>query len=116
MIYNIITQLYIAPVGEQLEYNIHSSELFSGELSVIDGKTNSIAKDIAIAFPYQNIVVNPATNMVYDFRPGGYIIVIDGKTNGVVYDIYNANLLFEDTIDATINPENQYNLRNYTFS
>jgi YVTN family beta-propeller protein len=54
-------------------------------ITVIDGKTNSVVKDIDVMPDPQDIALNPNTNMIYVTHLDSNVVsVIDGKTNSVI--------------------------------
>ena len=60
----------------------------SNTVSVIDGKTNSVVKNIEVGKQPSSIAINPNTNMVYVANSNSNTVsVIDGKTNSVKTDI-----------------------------
>jgi YVTN family beta-propeller protein len=55
---------------------------------VIDGKTNSVVKNIPVGTAPMRLAVNPTTNIIYVANNHDNIVsVIDGKTNSVVKNI-----------------------------
>src|SRR5919198_1878976 len=54
-------------------------------ITVIDGKKNSVVKDIDVMPDPQDVAVNPNTNMIYVTHLDSNVVsVIDGKTNSVI--------------------------------
>ena len=63
----------------------------SGDIYVIDGKTNNSKNTVriknGIAFPVRGLVVNPSTNRIYVAGLNGFVIVIDGRNNKIINTI-----------------------------
>src|ERR687887_371707 len=68
--------IYVSQSLDQQPYTV---------ITVIDGKTNSVVKDIDVMPDPQDIALNPNTNMIYVTHPASDMAsVIDGKTNSVI--------------------------------
>jgi YVTN family beta-propeller protein len=59
----------------------HNARGGGGMLTVIDGATNTVAKQVEFGGNGFYVSVNPATNTVYAASGGGAIFVFDGSTN-----------------------------------
>src|SRR5438552_1724049 len=60
-----------------------------GYVSVINGKTNTLIKQLQISDREDDIAVNPTTNKIYSTEDG-IIFIISGKTDTVVGSISSA--------------------------
>ena len=71
-----------------LENMIYVANLSADSVSVIDGQTNKIIKNIPVSASPRDLVVNEKTNLIYVAnRDANSISVIDGKSYGLVSTI-----------------------------
>jgi LPXTG-motif cell wall-anchored protein len=66
---------------------LYISDWVSGKVSVVDGATNKLIKEISVGDQPTSIAVNASTNRIYVNESAPKISVIDGTTNAVIDEI-----------------------------
>jgi YVTN family beta-propeller protein len=121
--HNLIATVQVQETARHLAVNsktnmIYVSNFWSDSVSVIDGRTNSVVKHIAVGRNPDGIAVNPETNLVYvTAGNAGRGLPYDNRVfviNGSSLEVAQVITVGERANDVAVNPEtNKVFVSNY---